>query len=74
MEATARSGGLLAQVHGALSSSPYVPASELNVEASNGTVRLEGAVSSFFQKQMVQELVRRLDGVERIENRLQVNW
>ncbi len=74
MESTAMTGGLVAQVHGALSSSPYVPCSNLCVEASDGTIRIKGAVSSFFQKQMAQELVRRVDGVERIENRLQVNW
>ncbi|MEM9656830.1 MAG: BON domain-containing protein [Planctomycetota bacterium] len=74
MEANAVSVGLLAQVHGALSTSPYVTPGEFSVEASDGIVRLEGAVGSFFQKQMAQELIRRLDGVERIENRLQVNW
>ena len=68
------SAGLLAQVHGALSNSPYLSPGDLSIEASEGTVRLEGAVGSFFQKQMAQELVRRLDGVERIENRLRVNW
>ena len=65
---------LLDQVHGALSRSPYVSARELRVEASEGVVRLEGAVRSFFHKQMAQELIRRVDGVERIENCVQVQW
>jgi osmotically-inducible protein OsmY len=65
---------LLEQVHGALSRSPYVSARDLRVEASEGVVRLEGAVRSFFHKQMAQETIRRVDGVERIENRLQVEW
>jgi osmotically-inducible protein OsmY len=65
---------LLDQVHGVLSRSPYVSARELRVEASEGVVRLEGAVRSFFHKQMAQELIRRVDGVERIENCLQVQW
>ncbi len=65
---------LLDQVNGALSRSPYVSGSNLRVEASEGVVRLEGAVRSFFHKQMAQELIRRVDGVERIENRLQVKW
>jgi osmotically-inducible protein OsmY len=65
---------LLDQVHGALSRSPYVSANEMRVEATDGVVRLEGAVRSFFHKQMAQELIRRVDGVERIENYLQVKW
>jgi osmotically-inducible protein OsmY len=65
---------LLEQVHGALNRSPYVSARDLRVEASEGVVRLEGAVRSFFHKQMAQETIRRVDGVERIENRLQVEW
>jgi osmotically-inducible protein OsmY len=62
------------QVQGALSRSPYISARDLRVEAREGVVRLEGAVRSFFHKQMAQETIRRLDGVERIENCLQVEW
>jgi osmotically-inducible protein OsmY len=65
---------LVDQVHGALSRSPYVARGNLRIEAEQGVVRLEGAVKSFFQKQMAQEVVRRLDGVERIVNCLQVTW
>lgn len=65
---------LLAQVHGVLSRSPYVSANSFQVEATAGTVRLEGEVGSFYQKQMAQELIRRVDGVERIENCLRVIW
>ncbi|RIK81218.1 MAG: transport-associated protein [Planctomycetota bacterium] len=65
---------LLDQVNGVLNRSPYVAARDLRIEAAEGVVRLEGAVRSFFHKQMAQELIRRVDGVERIENRLQVEW
>jgi osmotically-inducible protein OsmY len=65
---------LLEQVQGALSRSPYISARDLRVEAREGVIRLEGAVRSFFHKQMAQETIRRLDGVERIENCLQVEW
>ncbi len=74
MDATRSSVPLLEQIQGALSSSPYIPARQLHVEAADGLVRIEGTVGSFFQKQMAQEVVRRLDGVQRIENELQVNW
>jgi osmotically-inducible protein OsmY len=76
MEATAAitRPELLEQVYGALRRSPYVSGHDFRVEATEGVVRLEGAVRSFFHKQMAQELIRRVDGVERVENLLQVKW
>ncbi len=35
---------------------------------------LKGTVNSYFQKQMAQEAIRRVDGVELIDNQLEVNW
>jgi osmotically-inducible protein OsmY len=74
MEAAVAPSALLDQVHGALSRSPYLAPREVHIEADCGVVRLQGAVRSFFQKQMAQEVIRRVDGVERIENCLQVTW
>ncbi len=65
---------LFEQVQGALTGSPYFAAKQFRVQTNQGTVRLEGTVGSFYQKQMAQELVRRLDGVQGIENQLQVSW
>ncbi|MBA4106795.1 MAG: hypothetical protein C0485_13655 [Pirellula sp.] len=65
---------LIDEVHGALRRSPYVSGHDMTVEAAEGVVRISGAVRSFFHKQMTQELIRRIDGVERIENCLQVQW
>jgi osmotically-inducible protein OsmY len=65
---------LAEQVHGALSRSPYISPRDVRIEAEEGVVRLEGAVKSFFHKQMAQEVIRRLDGVERVVNCLQVTW
>ena len=65
---------LLDQVHGALSRTPYMSSGPVRIEAEEGVVRLEGAVRSFFHKQMAQEVIRRLDGVERVVNCLQVTW
>lgn len=62
------------RVSSALAASPHVPGGKLRVETADGAVRLHGKVSTFFEKQMAQELVRRLDGVDRIENLLQVSW
>ena len=74
MQATLNSVPLLDQIEGALSSSPHVPSRQVHVETIDGNVRIEGTVGTFFQKQMAQEVVRRLDGVQRIENQLQVSW
>ena len=37
-------------------------------------VILEGDVDSYYDKQLLQEVVRRIEGVEEIENRLLVEW
>lgn len=74
MEATLTPSPLVEKVHSALSRNPYLPARKLRVEATDGHVRIEGTVGTFFQKQMAQEAVRRLDGVERVVNQLQVSW
>lgn len=62
------------KVRTALDSSPYLPKSQFSVEAEQGSVRIEGTVGSFYQKQMAQEIVLRLDGVDRLSNELQVAW
>jgi osmotically-inducible protein OsmY len=74
MEATLSATPLFNQVRVALIASPYFSSHEVQVETSDGHVRLQGTVGTFYQKQMAQELVRRVDGVEIVENQLQVNW
>ena len=58
----------------ALKQSPHLSRRELRVETHEGRVVLRGVVSSYYQKQMATEIVRRVEGVERIENHLEVNW
>jgi osmotically-inducible protein OsmY len=65
---------LFDRIHEALMSNPHVPAPQVRVEAADGRVVLKGSVRSFFQKQMAQEAIRRVDGVQRIDNLLEVNW
>ncbi|MEM6799086.1 MAG: BON domain-containing protein [Planctomycetota bacterium] len=65
---------LLSLVHTALDASPYLESTHLRIEAEQGAVKIHGKVATFFEKQMAQETVRRLDGVERVENLLEVNW
>lgn len=65
---------LFDQICDALTTNPHVPFQDLRIETAEGRVVLKGNVKTFFQKQMAQEAVRRVDGVQQIENLLQVNW
>lgn len=65
---------LAARVDAAITSSPYLARRKLRFETVGGHVILEGVVSTYFQKQMAQEVVRRVQGVERIDNQLEVTW
>jgi osmotically-inducible protein OsmY len=68
------SATLVDQVHVAIQSNPYLAGRKLRFEAENGRVVLQGTVGTFFQKQMAQEALRRIDGISEIENQLEVNW
>ncbi|MGD9634566.1 MAG: BON domain-containing protein [Pirellulales bacterium] len=65
---------LFERIHLALSANPYVPSRHVSVETTEGHVTLKGNVGSFFQKQMAQEAIRRVDGVQLIDNLLEVTW
>jgi osmotically-inducible protein OsmY len=66
---------LFERIHEALTTNPHVPSRRhVRVEAAGGHVVLTGNVRSFFEKQMAQEAIRRIDGVQLIENQLEVNW
>lgn len=74
MNATHSACPLSEQIHSALSTNPHVPSRRVRIEAANGRVVLTGSVGSFFQKQMAQEAIRRIDGVQLIDNLLEVTW
>ena len=74
MKSATLSRPLFERIHDALTNTPHVPSHQVLVEAENGRIVLKGSVASFFQKQMAQEAVRRVDGVEQIDNLLQVSW
>ena len=65
---------LIKEVRVALNKSHGLSPRHVKVAAEGNNVRLEGTVGSFYQKQMAQELVRRIDGVESVESQLQVSW
>jgi osmotically-inducible protein OsmY len=62
------------EVHHALRRNPYLTHRQLRCETEQGRVVLRGVVGTYYQKQMAQETLRRIDGVSEIANELEVSW
>lgn len=62
------------RVYSALEQNPHLARRNLHCENHEGRVTLRGVVDSYYQKQMAQEALRRIDGVSQISNELVVNW
>jgi osmotically-inducible protein OsmY len=62
------------RVGSAISSNPYLNGRKLRFEAVDRKIVLKGRVGTYFQKQMAQEAVRTLEGVDSIDNQLEVTW
>jgi osmotically-inducible protein OsmY len=62
------------RVDSAMQANPYLLGRKLRFEAEAGRVTLKGVVNTYFQKQMAQEALRKIDGVTEIENELEVSW
>ncbi len=60
------------RIQTALKRNPYLAGRNLRFEADHGLVRLCGVVHSYFQKQMAQEAIRRIEGVQGVLNELEV--
>jgi osmotically-inducible protein OsmY len=58
----------------AIQKNPHLRRRNLRFETEQGRVVLRGVVNSYYQKQMAQEALRWVEGVDRIENQLEVNW
>ena len=65
---------LIDRARTALSRSPHLGRKQLKLQARQGRLTLEGVVDSYYQKQMAQETLRKIDGVEAVENLLEVHW
>jgi hypothetical protein len=65
---------LLARVDSAIKGNKHLSRHRVYCQEESGIVVLHGRVGSFFQKQMAQEALKRLDGVEKIINELEVDW
>ncbi len=67
-------GELLQRVDSAIRGNPHLAGNRVFCQEDAGTVVLHGRVGSFFQKQMAQETLKRLAGVEKVINELEVDW
>jgi len=65
---------LATRVSSAIQSNPHLSHRKLQFEAREGRVVLRGTVATYYQKQMATAALWRLDGVEQIENNLEVAW
>jgi len=53
---------------------PYISSRNLRCEHRQGLLILQGRVESYYQKQLAQEAVARLEGVAQVVNELEVTW
>jgi len=58
----------------ALERNPHIARRNLRFETNQGRVTLRGVVGTYYQKQMAQEAVRHVEGVDEIANELEVSW
>jgi osmotically-inducible protein OsmY len=65
---------LAVRIDSAIHGNPYLVGHTVRIEMRPGRVVLRGVVPSYYQKQIAQEVVRSVEGVERVDNQLQVNW
>lgn len=65
---------LTKRISSAIEHHPHLTRRNLRFEAREGRVVLRGTVKSYYHKQMAQEALRKLEGVNQIENHLEVAW
>jgi osmotically-inducible protein OsmY len=61
-----------AEAQSRLRTSGYYELHVVSCDFHEGVLTLRGRVSSFYLKQVAQELIRRMDGAEEVNNRLEV--
>lgn len=69
---THRGHDLQQTVRNAIARQSHLSGHELQIDAQGTHVTLSGTVASYYQKQVAQESVRGLDGVDSVRNELQV--
>ena len=71
---TIHSGELLQRVDTAIKANPHLSGHQVFCQEESGVVVLHGQVKTFFEKQMAQESLKHIDGVEKVINELEVDW
>jgi len=69
-----QTGPLLHRIDSAIRQNPYGIRRHVFLESVQGKIILRGKVDSFYQKQMVQESLRGIDGVLQISNQIEVEY
>jgi osmotically-inducible protein OsmY len=62
------------QAFNAVALHPQLKQAKVAVQTDAGDVTISGTVQSFYQKQMAQESLRDIDGIDSIANQLRVEW
>ena len=62
------------RVKAALSDDPEIPARDININSANGVVTLLGNVRWGGAKVVIEEKVRKVDGVRSVNNQLREIW
>lgn len=60
------------RVQNVIDHNPYLSRRKLQCETSEGHVVLRGQVQTYFQKQMAQESLKKIEGIISIDNCLEV--
>ncbi len=71
---TDSSNELIRRIDHAIRRNPHLSGKQVFCQEQSGVVVLHGRVSTYFQKQMAQETLKRLEGIEKIVNQLEVEW
>lgn len=74
LNAAAKSAPLNQIAVEAINRHPHLRNRKLRLEAHEGRVVLRGVVGSYYQKLLAQEALRNLEGVNEIQNDLEVSW
>ena len=68
------SSELSARISNVVANNPFLNTRQIHFSADGNDVVIRGRVETFFKKQMAQEAVRNIEGVESIDNQLKVSW
>src|SRR5687767_10328168 len=72
-ETTPEGAGLIELIGSRLRAHPYLILRGITCEYHDGVLVLRGRVPSYYLKQIAQSLAARADGVERIDNQIEVD-